>query len=298
LNQAVDYFMQAIVRDPNYAEPYVGLADCYNLLREFSAMPPSEAYPRALAAARKAVELAPNSSDAHTSLAFPLFWWNLDVASAAREFKTAIALNPNNARAHHWYATFLVELGHSPEALAEIDRARRLDPSSTAIMADKGFILMISGQTHEALALLKQVEALDPNFSDAHLYLSMLYYSEENFIAYFDEAAIANRLTRDADAQFVLTAEKHGFSTGGINAMRAASLRAHQKLKSSGRNCDFQLAADYALLEDKSAALRQLGIAYANREPALITLLVNHSFDHLRGDPAFRDLVTHVGLHI
>ena len=92
LNKALDLFTQAIVRDPGYAQAYVGLADCYNLLREYSVMPPNEAYPRALAAAKKAVELDDNSAEAHNSLAFATFYWTWDAATAEREFKRAIAV--------------------------------------------------------------------------------------------------------------------------------------------------------------------------------------------------------------
>ena len=111
LNNAVDFFTQAIVHDPAYAAPYVGLADTYNLLREYSAMPPQEAYPRARAAASKAVQLDPNSAEAHNSLAFATFWGFFDAATADREFKRAIELDPTLSRAHHWYATFLIEIG-------------------------------------------------------------------------------------------------------------------------------------------------------------------------------------------
>jgi len=90
LNKAVDYFTQSIVKDPSYAQAYVGLADCYNLLREFSVMPPDEAYPRALAAAQKAVELDDTSPGAHTSLAFSTFYWNWEPVTAEREYKRAL----------------------------------------------------------------------------------------------------------------------------------------------------------------------------------------------------------------
>src|SRR5271168_2594068 len=163
LNQAVDFFTQAIVHDPGYAAPYVGLADSYNLLREFSVMPPQEAFPRARAAAAKAVELDPNSAEAHNSLAFASFWGFFDVATADREFKRAIELNPALPRAHHWYATFLVETGRTQEALAEIERARQLDPSSTPILADKGCILTVAGKTEEARTLLMQLAASQPS---------------------------------------------------------------------------------------------------------------------------------------
>ena len=116
LNKAVDFFTQAIVHDPGYAGPYVGLADTYNLLREYSAMLPEEAFPRARAAASKAVELDPNSAEAHNSLAFASFWGFLDVATADREFRRALELDPGLARAHHWHATFLIEIGRTREA--------------------------------------------------------------------------------------------------------------------------------------------------------------------------------------
>jgi tetratricopeptide (TPR) repeat protein len=150
LNRAVDFFTQAIVQDPNYAAPYVGLADSYNLLREYSAMSSQEAFPRARAAASKAVELDPNSAEAHNSQAFASFWGFFEVATADREFKRAIELDPNLPRAHHWYATFLAAIQRNREALAEIERARQLDPSSTPILADKGLILAVSGKKEEA----------------------------------------------------------------------------------------------------------------------------------------------------
>src|ERR1700735_2849150 len=111
LNQAVDYFTQAVVRDPQYAEAYVGLADCYNLLREYTVMPASEAYPRAMAAAKRAIALDDSLSGAHSSLAFVDFYWSWDVAGAQREFQRAIELDENSVLAHHWYATFLLALG-------------------------------------------------------------------------------------------------------------------------------------------------------------------------------------------
>ena len=144
LNKAVDYFTQAIVRDPNYAPAYVGLADCYNLLREFAAMPEQEAYPRALAAAKKAVELDDSSAEAHASLAFDEYYWNWNVQGAERDFRRAIKLNPNYAVAHQWYANFLASAGRAPEALEELNRAEQIDPASSAIVADRALVLSVS----------------------------------------------------------------------------------------------------------------------------------------------------------
>jgi DNA-binding winged helix-turn-helix (wHTH) protein len=116
LNKAVDSFMQAIVHDPGYAPAYVGLADCYNLLREYTVMPASKAYPCVLAAAKKAVELDGRSSEAHASLAFVSFYGMWDAATADREFRQALELNPSNAIAHHWYATYFQCLRRYPES--------------------------------------------------------------------------------------------------------------------------------------------------------------------------------------
>jgi DNA-binding winged helix-turn-helix (wHTH) protein/Tfp pilus assembly protein PilF len=132
LGQAVDSFTQAIVHDPTYSDAYVGLADCYNLLREYTMMPANEAYPRALAAAKKAVELNDRSSQAHASLAFVSFNGMWDSGMADEEFRRAIDLDPNNSNAHHWYATFLLSVRRLDESLNEIDRAHRTHRGGTA----------------------------------------------------------------------------------------------------------------------------------------------------------------------
>jgi tetratricopeptide (TPR) repeat protein len=197
LNKAVDYFTQAIIRDPNYAKAYVGLADCYNLLRECTAMPPEEAYPRALAAAKKAIELDPSSAEAHNSLAFGSFYWLWDAATAEREFRRALELDPNYVLAHHWYATFLHALGRSDEALREINRAQELDPSSTTVLADKGVLLLYgAGHKEEAVALLKQLEDTEPSFLSPHRYLSTIYLINGKYVEYLAEA----KKSRRADA--------------------------------------------------------------------------------------------------
>jgi len=296
LNQAVDFFTQAIVHDPNYAEAYVGLADCYNLLREFSVMPPSEAYPRALAAARKAIELDPNSSEARTSLAFALFWGDVDVAAADREFKRALELDPRNTRAHHWYATYLVQIRRYPEALDQIERARELDPSSAAISADKGKILVMAGHIEDGIALLRQVEASDPSFSEVHRYLSDADLELGNVRAYFEEAATADRLSHDSDAEFVLGEQKKGFASGGIRGLREAALRAHRKLYDEGRASDFTLAVDYSMLNDKTDALRYLEMAYQKHDPMMAAILGYTDLKNVRQEPGFNELVAKVGL--
>ncbi len=210
LNQALDSFTQAIVRDPAYADAYVGLADCYNLLREFGAMPPKEAYPRALAAAQKAVELNPGSAEAHASMAFASFWGFIRVEDAEREFQRALVLNPNDAHIHHWHGTYLAELGRYSDALAEIDRAQKLDPSSMAILADKGFVLTMAGDMREAIPLLKQLEATAPDFTSVHYYLAGTYFDQSEYTLYFEEAQTLAQLQHDTQGVATVAAGTKG----------------------------------------------------------------------------------------
>ena len=296
LNQAVDYFTQAIVRDPGYADAYVGLADCYNLLREFGAMPPKEAYPRAQAAAQKAVELNPDSAEAHASLAFADFWGFIRVDDAELEFKRALALEPRNAHIHHWHATFLAELGQFEHALAEIDTAQKLDPSSTAMLADKGFILAISGNSAEAIPLLKQLEATHPEFLSAHSYLSGTYFDIGEYGQYFKEAVKLAQLRHDTDTLNTLEQESKAFAAGGARALLEAKLQEDLRLREQGATDDFIVARDYALLDKSPEALRYLEHAYQNHDLGLCTLRVNWSFKGMHDDPGFRSLLAKVGL--
>jgi Tfp pilus assembly protein PilF len=297
LNQAVDFFTQAIVHDPGYAAPYVGLADSYNLLQEYSAMLPQEAFPRALAAASKAVELDPNSAEAHNSLAFASFWGFFDVATADREFERAIELEPSLPRAHHWYATFLIEIGRNHEALEEIERARQLDPSSTPILADKGFILAEAGKTEEARALLTQLTASQPDFPSPHRYLAReIYFPEGNYSGYFAEIGAVARLRHDANAKKNVEAEQKAYASGGLPGLLKQRLAATQESFNRGAGSAFDLAAAYAALEQNSDALKYLEIAYQRHELSLATLAQDTSFRPMHQDQQFRELVAKVGL--
>ena len=296
LNKAVDFFTQAIVHSPNYAPAYVGLADCYNLLREFANMPPQEAFPRALAAAQKAVELDPSSAEAHASLAFVMAYWKWDFAGADREFRRAIQLNPDYATAHHWYANFLVLMGRTSEAIQEIERAQELDPSSTPILADKALILFHDGKVQEATALLKQIEKSQPGFFSTHKYLSYIYLMQGDDRDYLAEATKAAQLSGNANESAIVRAEEQGFKSGGETEMFQNALRDEKKLCAEGKLSPFVVASTYAKLGDKPEALQYLQLAYDKHDPTFVTLWSNDSFATLRGDPAYRKLVAASGI--
>jgi len=296
LNKAVDAFTQSIVRDPNYAPAYVGLADCYNLLREYTVMPASEAYPRALAAARKAVELDDQSSDAHASVAFALFYGSWDASGADREFRRAIELNPNNAVAHHWYATYLATIGRNSDSIAEIERAQALDPSSKAILADKGHLLWAAGRRQEGLTLLKQIEASEPDFISPHRYLSNLYLAAGDYTNYLDEWKKQASLMHDADSLKLWETAKKGYATGGAQGMLANTLAQQKKLCNAGTMSPFLVAGTAAMLGNDQEALRYLKMGYDQRDEHMMGLAGDSSFRRLHDDPSFKDLLAKLNL--
>lgn len=296
LSKAVDSFMQAIVHDPGYAPAYVGLADCYNLLREYTAMPASEAYPRALAAAKKAVELAPQSSEAHASFAFVSFHGMWDAATADREFRRAIELNPNNAIAHHWYATFLSCLRRYPESLAELERAQALDPASKSTLADKGSILFDAGRQQEALVLLQQMEENEPDFISPHRYLKSIYLLTADYPHYLAEARKEAALMHDSSSLAIVDATEKGFAAGGGKGLFDALSREQKKLYDRGLLSPYMLAQTYSIMGDKQEALRYLKIAYDRHVDTLEQIESDHAFDNLWNEPAFQKMLAEVGL--
>lgn len=296
LNKAVDYFVQAIVHDPNYAAAYVGLADCYNLLREYSVMPASEAYPRAFSAAQKAVELDDQSSAAHASLAFVLFWGRWDAANAEKEFRRAIDLDPNNAIAHHWYANYLLTVGRLPESLQEIERAQSLDPTSTSILADKGNILAHTGRRDEAITLLTQMEATEPSFRSPHAYLKEIYLTAGDYPNYLLESKKDAASLRDNTAQLIAAAAEKGYASGGPNGMFESMLQVQKKYYAQKLVSPVAIAQTYALLGNKDQALKYLKLAYDQHDELLLALRIYPALASLHKEPGFRDLADRMNL--
>jgi DNA-binding winged helix-turn-helix (wHTH) protein/Tfp pilus assembly protein PilF len=296
LNQALEAFTQAIAHDSNYSDAYVGLADCYNLLREFSAMPGNEAYFKAFAAAKKAVELDPQSSEAHASLAFVTFFGMWDSADAEKEFRRAIELDPNNAKAHHWYATFLHALNRHEEALTEIELARKLAPDSPTILADKGELLWAGGHHEQGLQLLEQLEAADPDFLSPHRYLRFAYSDIGDYPNYIAELKKDALLTHDAAESSVAEAAAKGFAQSGERGLFEAELSEQRKLFEQGRLSPYFVAQTDARLGNPREALKYLATCIQSHDELVLNLGEDQGFASLHGDPAFEQLLAKIGL--
>lgn len=288
LNRAIDYFTQAIVKDPGDAQAYVGLADCYNLLREFGAMPPAQAYPRAHAAAQRAVQLDSSSAEAQASLAFSTFWWSWQAASAEREFKRALQLDPDFVRGHHWYATYLMALNRFPEALEQLNEAQRLDPSSAAILADKGYLLWCLGRHSDALTLLEQLAASEPTLSSPHSYLGRIYWEQRDYSAAIGEWKRVAELRHDDAGLAIAQASAKGVSSGGLRGLLQSELPLQKAMVDQGRGSAYDLASIYAQLGRKKEALTYLQVAFDRHEAGLITF--NPPIPALQNEPEYQKL--------
>jgi tetratricopeptide (TPR) repeat protein len=296
LHQAVDDFTQAIVRDPNYAEAYVGLANCYNLLREYSSMPEQEAYARAKAAAERAIALDDTLSGAHSSLAFVDFFGFWDASNAEKEFQRALALDPNSVSAHHWYATFLLTVGRFPQSIVEIDKAQKLDPQSASILADRGLILYHAGRKEEGILVLRELENSDPAFLSSHVYLADIYLEQGNDRNFLSESRIVATLKRDDNRMKLVVAGEKGFAASGEKGMLTGILNAQKSLYGQGQLSAYEVARTCARLGDQREAQEFLQAAYNKREPQLLALRVDVAFAKFRSDPSFQEILTKVGL--
>ena len=285
LNKAIDYFTQAIVKDPSDAQAYVGLADCYNLLREFGAMSPADAYPRALSAAHRAVELDDSSADAHLSLAFGTYWWSWHAVSAELEFKRALELNPGLVRAHHWYATFLFVRGRQQESFDQLEQARQLDPSSAAILADRAYFQWITGHNHDALDQLKQLSASQPSLSSTHDYLGQIYWEQKDYPKSLAERRTVAQLRHDADGLALADAREKGFAANGLQGLYQTELPVQKEQVDRGAGNAYSLATTYAALGRKQEALACLQTSFDRREAGM---LIGDAIPELLDDPQYK----------
>jgi TolB-like protein/Tfp pilus assembly protein PilF len=292
LNKAADYFNQAIAADPKYALAYVGLADAYVLMPFYGAGAPRDCYPKAKAAARKALELDDALAEAHTSLALVLCLFEFDFSQANREFQHAIELNPNYATAHQWYGNEpLVMLGRFDESIAEAKRALELDPLSLIINADLGNNYFFARRYDEAIEQLRKTLEMDPSFYYARWNLGQALETKGALDAAIKEYEKARALDDDPSVLGLLA---HAYASSGN---KTEALKILDQLKELSRQRyvrPYSFAIVYLGLGDKEEALRWLEKSYQDRGYDICTIKVDPFLDPLRGDPRFEALVAKV----
>jgi TolB-like protein/Flp pilus assembly protein TadD len=290
LRKAIDYFKQAIDKDPKYALAYAGLADSYTLLSAYGAGSPQESFPSAKTAAQKALELDDTLAEAHTSLGQILLFYDLDLAGSTKEFERAIALNPNYATAHHWYGVGpAMSLGEFDRAIAELKRAQQLDPLSLIINADLGVAFATARRYDEAIAQLRKTIEMDPRFYYAHWNLGVALELKGELREALAEYKKAAELDDDP---IVLGLIAHAYAKLGERD-QAVKLLAQLQQVAAHRYVPFStFAGVYMALGEKDKAIDYLERAY--RDHALSGIKVDPMLDPLRGDPRFEALVAKI----
>lgn len=286
LRDAVDAYTQAIVADSNYAEAYAGLAASYDLMPEYSSMPQNDAFSRAIAAANKAVSLDPSLSIAHRALAFGLFWSQTDIPGAFREFQLAIRLAPDDAEAHHWYATALNAVLRTVEARKEIDIAQRLAPASRSILADQAWIRYSAGDA-QAARKLQELETAEPDFRGPPEFLARIDLGRGNYVDYLEQLRrLADISKSPAEFQFS-EAARNGWNDGGSESMLRAMKAIQEQAFDSGQSDGYDLARTCALLGEKQQAIKYLQAAFAAKDIFLLDALRADWASSMNGYPPF-----------
>jgi tetratricopeptide (TPR) repeat protein len=289
-----DYFQQAVDRDPNYALAYAGLAEAYNKLAGWNAIAPNDGFPKAREAASTALRLDEGLAEAHTQMGVVKHLNDWDFAGAEQEFRRAVELNQSSADARQWYGNYLSTMGRSDEALKELKRALELDPLSIEKIAGVGDIFYQNRQYDQALVEYRQALEMDPNSGFAHWTLGNVYVQKgmyEEAIAEYKKA-----IPLSGDSPDELASLGYVYALAG-RRREAEAVIDELKERSTRRYISPTIIAFiYAGLKENDQAFMWLGKAYEGRDFILVLLNADPTFDNLRQDPRFSQLVRRVGL--
>jgi TolB-like protein/Flp pilus assembly protein TadD len=294
LRQAIEYFQQAIERDPNYALAYSGLADCYSNLQGYSGARPSEMLPKARAAALRAIEIDDSLGEAHASLGLN-YHQSWQWAESEAEFKRAIELNPNYGPAHQWYGLWLEVMGRSEEALLENKRAQEVDPLSPMINTNFARFNILRGEVEKGIDECQKVIELNPTFSQAHVILGLAFQRQGRY----DEAiaAFEKAVELSGRGNLAVGVLGWGYAVAGRRSEALALVKELEDRNAKGEALGGRVAWIYAALGDNDRAFASLEKEFDERGASFSNAILIYPFlDTLRSDPRYADMIKRVGL--
>ncbi|MBI3477535.1 MAG: winged helix-turn-helix domain-containing protein [Acidobacteria bacterium] len=285
------YFQQAIARDADFAQAYVGLAGAYIFEGGWGVEPATIALPKAEQAARQALVLDPENAEAHAALGLIAMNYEWNWPKAEREYKQAIALNPNDAIAHHWYGEYLAAQGRFDEGLEELRRAEELDPLSVAIVADRAKILYFARRYNEVIAQSRKALEMDPGFLSSYSWMMRSYARQgmqEEAQAALEALRQAGATPLDYQSNFSILSARIGHR----DEARQILDRNRDLFDTSPGTILFVVSA----AGDKEEAFTWMEKCLGSHSTSLTSLKVNPDYDDLRGDPRFIKYLGRVGL--
>jgi TolB-like protein/DNA-binding winged helix-turn-helix (wHTH) protein/Flp pilus assembly protein TadD len=290
LEKSIEYFNLALRKDPSYALSYAGLANSYNMLALYAHAAPRETYPKVRAMALKALELDESLPEAHAVLGYYKEAYEWDEPGAEREFLRAIELNQGYVFAHIWRGEVLSDLERHREAVAELDRARELDPTSLMVSDQRGWVLYMARRYDDAIEQIRKTIELEPRFAHAHCWLGRVYLQKGMLREGLAEIQEAGSLP-GGDSQPYTAWLGYAYALSGrrAEAFKIVERMKAQEQKSYASPCG--IAAIYCGLGQRDQALVWLEKANQERDPGLIDIRIEPAFDPLRSDAHFQDLV-------
>jgi TolB-like protein len=289
--KALEHFEQAIAEDPNYALAYASLSECYRLLSFWGPLAPQESFPRAEAAAYKALELDPTLAKAHSAIAALAYRYRWDWAESDRAFRRALELSPNDSECRWMYSIFLWSAGLCEEALAEAQRARELDPRTPSTYA--GMTFLWARQYDRAIAEFRRALESDPEFPDAHFRLGLAYTLKGDFRSGIQELRKAVTSSRRNPGYLARLGHAYGIAGKKLYARKIL-----EELETRSRReyvSPVGIALVHLGLGHRDAALASLEHAFRIHDFDLVTR--NPRLDPLRSDPRYQNLMRRIGLH-
>jgi serine/threonine protein kinase/tetratricopeptide (TPR) repeat protein len=294
METGINFFKQAIDKDPRYGLAYAGLADSYALLADYNVLAAKEVMPSAKTAAMKALEIDDTISEAHASLGWAKLTLDWDWTGAQKEFQRSLELNPNYATAHQWYADYLTVMRRGDEAQASMKRAQQLEPVSLPISVALAAVFYYAHQNDQAIDQCRRAIVMDPQFSAAHIFLGRAYEQKGSYAEAIAELKQALQLSEGGSGE--LAALGHAYAQSGDRAEAQKILKELITRSAQTYVQPMWIAVIYAALGDKEEAFPWLRKAVGDRSVWLIYLNVDPIFDSLRADARFADVVRQVGL--
>jgi serine/threonine-protein kinase len=292
--KAIEHFQQAVDSDPGYALAYSGLADCYVLLGWNCYLPAMQAFPKAKAAAKAALQLDPDLAEAHTAMAATLWLDDWEWDKAETEFNLSLELCPTYATANHWYAEYMLTMDRHDEAMVMIRKSQDLDPLSLIISVAVGWTLYHAGRYDEAIEQLRRTIDLDPNYPVTYWILGLLLRKTGRYELAITEGEKGVKLS--GGSPMMRAALAHTLGVAGRTGEARQILDDLIELAKQRYVAAYFFAGIHIGLEENERAIEYLQKAYAEHSHWLIYLHLDPSMDVLRDNQGFQDLLRKVGL--